>query len=319
MRLTEKQQELLAAIEFRAAEPAHVTGKLVRMREYTVQYQIRRLRVLGVIDLPRPVIDMHRLGFTHYFFYAACREEKGAGREQFVRFLEASGYVTWIFEVGAQYHIAFTISVRNAGEVSRFLDAIATRFGNIVGARALCAQVQFQYLGRRYLGTKNIPRLPWQFTVGNAELTITPEENKILRLLASASDPTVRSIARELGMPVATVERRIQKLEQDKIILGYYYWIDAQVFNRSSFIVTIKLHHIEPNFWSDLLSWVKEVQDVIYVVQTLGPWDYELLVEVAQQENIGGVSQALYRRFGEKIEALQTIPILKTHKIRSYP
>lgn len=319
MRLNKKQTELLAAVEFRAKSSAKELSRLLKVREYTLNYQLRRLKDLKLIDRPRPVIDMHRLGFTHYFVYVSIVSPKPSTKQALLDYLEVSPKVTWIFEVGAQFQLAFTVSARNIGELDEFIMSLVRKFPEVLSNHAICTQVGFEYLGRRYLSRASLVRPPLEFTVSAHNHSISRDDERILSAMAGAEVTTIREIADLVSIPSATVERHIQRLERDKVILGYFYWIDAEVFGRSSFTITIKLARLNPTFVTGLREWARQWPEVIILVRTIGPWDFELVVEVAGHGAASQITQSLYSKFGESVANLQVIPILRTHKIRSYP
>ena len=97
---------------------------------------------------------------------------------------------------------------------------------------------------------------------------IDSKDIKILEILRNNSRTKVRNIAKKLKIPITTVHKRIRKMEEDGIIIGYAtnvdyeklgFSISAYVHISADYVVLKKKNMSQEFFVSNILNKISEI------------------------------------------------------------
>jgi hypothetical protein len=76
---------------------------------------------------------------------------------------------------------------------------------------------------------------------------------------------------------------------------------------------------IDPEVSKQLLDFSVQHPQVIFFVENLGPWDYELGFETTSPKDVAVFTNKLYDLFGSRVHAIRPIQIFQTLRESSYP
>jgi DNA-binding Lrp family transcriptional regulator len=136
--------------------------------------------------------------------------------------------------------------------------------------------------------------------------------------MANSEYTTLTALARELHLPLTTLERRKQRLEDRGIISGYFHWIEAVALGMHPYIVLIYMKGISPDFKQRLSEFAKKEPHALYFIECMGNWDFELGIEVQDLKAVTNITQRLYDHFPGDMRTLKVIPVLNYFKAKNY-
>ena len=322
LKLSPKQCSLLHHLELDAGLSAAELAVRARMKPAMVLYYTRRFREGGLITARQPIIDGNGLGFTHYTVYLTLKIEAQRVVDKIIKYLSSAPQVTWVFELSGEYQLAFTISAEKPFEVNAALQDLLKAFPGMIFDKAICTQIAFAYLGRRYLKQHSVQsrsKAALNFHARPAEKFVDALDLKILSAMANRGESSGTMVAKLLGEPIATINRRISEMERRGVIIGYFHWIDAHKLGRSCYLLRIKIRGIAQCIAKSINNFIAEVPEVIFGLQCFGPWDYEIGVEVASDTEILPIVRKLNQVCGEQIYPVSSVTILEYHKFHSFP
>jgi len=107
-------------------------------------------------------------------------------------------------------------------------------------------------------------------------------DRKILRLLQRDSTAPLEQLARNVGISKTAVWNRIQRLQQDKVILKQAAFIDADSIGlHETFFVVVKTSQHEASWLKTFHNAVKDMPEITEAHRLAGDMDYILKVQVA--------------------------------------
>ena len=318
LRLSEKERNVIAVVELQAKLGIAEIAKRTGYRPSTVQYTLKKARERGIITDRRPMIDLNRLGYTHYTIYVALSSEREKLFEQ-LDTLRSSPEITWLFEIAGRFQYGISITVRHVAAVVAFLDKLSKLFGDNLIERKICTQGYFEYYGRKYLLTKRLktPRLSFEFN-DNA-LEIDAIDRDILRAMSSAEDRTLQELALRTSIPLATLDRRRKNLEARGIIHSYFHWVNSHALGRICYIFRITCRGAPAGLRKRVFDYAAQERDVIYAIACIGPWDYELGVELEGGTAVIELTQRVCAAFKKEVLSVEPVPVLRYLLIRNFP
>ena len=319
LKLTAREKNLLVVIELQAGKPLREIQRQTGLAPYTLRYLLKKLSTAGLLGPKRPIIDMNLLGYTHYNFFFSLTSESHRIRQSFLKFLSRSSHVSWMFELGGDFQYGVTISVKHVNVMNCFLQEISRKFGNIFFDKLYSQQISYQYFGRRYLTSQKLVSAPIKLELKESAELLDRQDARILEAMANLNYTTLTRLAQELGLPLTTLERRKQRLEERGIIAGYFHWIEAQTLGVHPYVILIYMKGISPDFKQRLEEFARKEPHVLYFIECMGNWDFELGIEVQELKTVTNITQKLYDHFPGDMRTLKVIPILNYFKVKNYP
>jgi len=110
------------------------------------------------------------------------------------------------------------------------------------------------------------------------ELGLDSKDREILFELDLNSRISVNKLAKKVKLNPGTVNYRIKKLEEKKIILGYYSVVDASLIGFEQFRVYLKYQYINPEKEEELLDYLMKNEMVWWVGKIGGEFDLAFVI-----------------------------------------
>ena len=331
MRLTEKERQILFSAQLQANAPVPVIRKASGYREHSIRYCLQQSLETRVIEM-RCFVDLCRLGYTMYTVYFSLAPDTVASREEFLSALIESPRVTWLGELGGDFQYGVTVCVRNLGEVARFLDELSERFGQIFLEKSIAARLLLSYFGNKYFAPKALDaarrktdrkpktvRDSFSYRVTESVVPIDELDHKILSALTAATYRSRRELARQLAVPLSTLEYRIKRLEEQQVIVGFYYQVDPQQIGVQSFLLLAAVKGIDRGLQERFWQFCTNHPNIVLAIHCLGNWDFEMAVDVEDARDIIRVTEEVRVALGGALHSLKTLPQFAYRKVCEYP
>lgn len=313
--LTQNETRLLAFLHMRADAGLQEISRATGLKPYTIQYSLRRLRERDLIQFS-PVIDVTCLGLFHFGVFMSTR---GTGADRLVSYLCESEEVSFVARFGGDYQLGFSICARNIVEVSRFLDKLSVRFNDAIFERLLAVRTELcDYPIKHLFGNAHRHRpLEW----GGAERLIQLDQldHEILSALPTIDTFSKAELARRISAPASSVDFRLRRLERQGVIKGYRFLIPLERFRVLPYCLFVLARQVDKTVRKRVRKFARFHQNVRFLVENLGAWEWEFGVEVTDQGEISRIIQNLYDQFGANIVSIKAQPVLSYEKVSNYP
>ncbi|MFH1650021.1 MAG: Lrp/AsnC family transcriptional regulator [Candidatus Woesearchaeota archaeon] len=135
-------------------------------------------------------------------------------------------------------------------------------------------------------------------------------DRKLLGELDGNSRTPLSVLARRLGTSKGTVLYRINRLKQEGVILGFYPVLDMGRIGYLLFRVFFRLKGINRQSESELIAYLKEKPEMMWVISVDGKYDLGLACITMTVHEMDDIWGAFMKRFGNYVEdvrfAIQT-------------
>lgn len=318
MRLLPQETKILAAVELNADRPIAQIRRETRCRDHTIRYYLERLKSRGIIER-RPFLNIYPLGYVDYALYFSMVSGGEKIREEMISNLVLSPQVSWIALLGGDFQYGIAICAKHHREVVQFLNRFSTAYPGAFFDKALSLRVGITIFPRKYLGGDKSSLKPVSFGGSSKAVAIDAKDFQILSTMEHHSYSSDRDLARQLGMPISTLEHRLKRLENEGIIAGCIYRVNAALLGMQHFRLIIYGKGFSSLLRKKLYSFAERHRFITYYIECLGDWDYELGVEVEQAENMVAITEEIYRNFGSEINTIKILPVFGHRKITNFP
>jgi DNA-binding Lrp family transcriptional regulator len=318
MKLSEKEATVLAASELRAQAPIAVLKKESGYKEHIIRHALRRLREREVIH-PIPVINLHRIGFSVYNIFFSSSAQGKTARQQIVRSLVSSPEAMWVGEFGGEYHYGVAFCARRPAHVVTFLQALSRKHKDVFLEKAVSLTVSSTLFPRKYLSGRRMTIEPVTVTFSDTIVEVDELDMNILSALSTFGDLSHRQLASKVQVPLSTLELRIRKLRERKVIVGDIYVVSPDHFDRQSFKLLVYTKGLDPELSKRMHIFCNQHRDIVYLFECVGVWGFEVGVEVARAEDVSSVMHEIYEYFGPAVNNIKLLTKFRYPKVRWFP
>jgi DNA-binding Lrp family transcriptional regulator len=320
MKISERQKQLLAAVEFAPFTPVQELARKLGTRAHTVHYDLQALKEAQVIQL-KPLIDVSRLGFQDIGLFFSVAAEKAGWEIKLAEFLARTAGVAWAGSMSGSFQYGVLFYTKQLRSIRELFFRLEKEVGTVALRKLLAPRIAYTRFSRSYLKGKTA-RLPKEaITLASAadNCSLDQTDLSILSVLARGQHYSLREVARDLGANYSTVQRRVKVLEQQKVIAGYCYEIDTAQLNLQSYKVFLQLSSSGPAVLKHFHAFAQKHARVTYIIETLGSYDLELGLEVEQSKHVNQITAELLAYGGKSLIDLTVLQELDDLVFNLFP
>ncbi|MBI2105525.1 AsnC family transcriptional regulator [Candidatus Woesearchaeota archaeon] len=320
MKLDKKDFKILYELDNNARIPYSKLSKKIGLSQESVRYRINKLVKEEIIRKFFTVIDISKLGFTFYKILLKLHNINEKKMEEITDYLSKNKDVVWLVSLDGNFDIGLVVKVKSILELNNIIEEIDKKFSQYINRRTISINILGEYLVRDYLINKSrLPIKEKSYKIESEEYKLDKIDLKIIQNLAENGRKTAIDIARELSISSDSVIQRKKKLEKEKIITGYNLILNNSNLNQIHFKVLINLDNFSPAKIDHLINYAKSINRIVYIIKTLGEWNYEFDIEVENIDQYKEIVMNLTNKFSTIIRDYNYLIIKKIHKYNLYP
>jgi DNA-binding Lrp family transcriptional regulator len=319
MEVSIKNKEILYLLESNAGLSFKAIAELGDTEEYTVRRTFHRFVEMKIITGRAVFVDSMLLGYDDYALFLSLKSMNAIEQTALLNSFKESPLTRWLADVGGTFDYAITLLSRTSREVRQFLDRLSEKHQDAFVAKELSLRTYMMRYPRRFLA----PSLKGcdTYVMGNRTETaeIDDLDRKILNHMSRGHFTSDNQLATELGVSGSTIVRRVAGLQQSGVLLGATYRIDSALLGYCAYRVLITMKRLGADLRRRIIQFCDKELSVRIMVETLGSWDYELELELAEGRQIKQFTGRLYEAFPNEINALNVIPIFQHLSYAGFP
>ncbi len=316
--MSAKEATILAAAELRAQAPIGLLVKESGYREHVVRHALRRLQERQVIT-PLPVVNLHQIGYSVYNIFFSTAAEGKAARQAIVKSFVSAPEVMWVGEFGGEYHYGVAFCAKRPAHVIEFLHSISKKHRDVFLEKAVSLTIASTLYPRKYLTQRKLSVEPVTIKFTSDPVEVDELDMRILGAVSSHGDLSHRQLAQKLRMPLSTLELRVRKLRERRVIIGDIFVVSPSKFDKQSYKLLVYTKGIDEAISRKMHLFCSAHPDIVYLFECFGVWGFEVGVEVSKAEEVSSVMQELYEFFGPSINTIKLLTKFRYPKVRWFP
>lgn len=313
-------RKILFELDNNSRQPYSQIAKAVGAPQETVRYRINYLVKIGVINKFFTVVDTAKLGVAFYKVLLRLHNVNEKRIQRIIAYLARNSLVVWLVSLDGSYDISFVARVNNIMQLDGLVDDLNARFKNSIRRKVLSVNVIGEYLTRSYLLSHERSRYNSpSYTADSDQLAADETDERILRQLTISSRKTCVEIASQLRISPDCVLERIRKLERKKIITGYHIDLNNDKIDQTHYKVLLYLNNASPQKIGSFVNYCKTIPRIVYIIKSLGEWNYEIDVEVENIQQLRKIMMDLTMKYSSIISDYNALAVSKIYKYNFYP
>lgn len=315
MKLTDKERVVLAAADLQAEAPMPVLRKETGLREHTIRYAMRRL-IQREVATPIPLVNLQLLGHTIFNIFFSVGAEKRSTRQALVRALLEAPEVVWVGEFGGEFQYGIAVVGSHIGAAIELLTQLSRKFQNVFFEKSVAIQSSVTVFHRRYLTSRTMSVKPLTCRYTRDIVEIDDLDRKVLTGLASHGQESHRQIALKLRMPLSTFELRVKKLKESGVLVGHILAVNCASYGMQGYKLLVYAKGMNLDLARGLSKFCDRHRSVVYLIECIGSWDFEIGVEVNHPQEVTEIVQELYEEFGAMVNTIKLLNRFSDLKFR---
>ncbi|VVB58819.1 putative HTH-type transcriptional regulator [Candidatus Anstonella stagnisolia] len=314
-KLDKKDRLILYELDRDCRQPLSSIAKKAGLARESVLYRTKRYKEGGLIRDFLTVVDMSKLGFEHYKVFAKMRHISAAEEKELIQDLCSNPFVTWLGSCEGEYSLIFAIKARSLLELRRVLKEINSKYWMHFLEQDISPIAAAHHFYRDYLAEKGSAierKIEW----GSREGAVVLEEKDALVLDALCKDSraSAAAIAQSVRLSPSSVLQRIRRLEKEGIVTHYTIWPNVNALKGFYYKVLISLHNLDPKKEARLLSYCEHHPNIVFAVEAVAQWQFEMDVEVENGEEFRALMRDFLEKFDDIVSDYTPLNIYQEHK-----
>jgi len=319
MKLDKKDKKILYGLDRNARQPLTKIAKKVQLSRESILYRLRKYHKQSIIRDCLTVIDMAKLGFTHHKVYLKLHNITEEQEKELVQDLINNPFISWVSSCDGKYSLVFAVKATSLVELNKIMKKINNEYWRFIMEQDTATIIQGTHFYRDYLiGKKGTTErtIVWGGEPEKTELDKT--NTAILDALAADSRINAVEIANKLKISSDAVIQRIRKLEKAGIIQHYMIWPDVNKLQGLFYKVLVTLHNIDEEKEKKLRSYCLQNPNIVYIVNALGPWQFEMDIEVKDIQEFRNLIRDFLNNFPDIVSDYTALNIYEEYKFRFF-
>lgn len=320
-KLDVKDRKILYELDVNSRQTNSEIAKKVGLSKQVVGFRIKRLVKEKLILFFYSVIDISKLGFTvHKNFLRLQNLDRGKEKE-LIDFLVNHPNVVWVASCDGKFDLAFGTWAKDMAFLDKTIAELNKKFGECIAERQIATIIRGDYFVRDYLINREKPSAYRESFFGAVPSPVKMDKNdwKILVLLGKNSRITVVEISNEVKLSVDAIAERIKKLEKSGVIKHYNIVPNESKYPYLHYKVLIGFRNVSEDRERSLREYCRTNPNIVYIVKSLGPWEFEIDMEVENAEQFREIMMDIKTQFNDILKDYSALQIYQVHKYNFCP
>jgi len=283
MELDALDRKILLCLEEDGRQHAKAIARKARSSGDVVEYRARRMEKEGVIVKHMAFVNFSELGYIGYGVFCCFVGEK---RNNAIEHLRVHERVYWLAEFGGRFDLAFAVMARDDFEFYSIFGKIKEKLHGVLGGWKVAIRMQLMQLPRSYLapGERGEKAIAPYFGKALGKEKLDAADFSVLKAISQNARMDTVAIAKKVKMPASTVAFRLKKLQERKIIQGFSPQVSCQKYGFQSYQLFLEVENLDEEKRQKILNYAQGSPNVVFVIETLGEWNFEIIYEVKDQK-----------------------------------
>jgi len=309
--------KVLAAVEMRARHSYRDIAAQVNISEQLVQYHCERAGEERQISGWNAIIDLSQLNQTFYLLYFRFFGLDAKKEERWIKQTQDSPGVSLIARTIGRWNATVGIVAPSPDILAANIQSITNSISHNVAELAVTTEIECTYTSLQLLAKQ--PLIMWRTSQQRQNRNLDELDRAILSVLANDCRTPASSIASDHDVAPSTIQRRIERLEQDNIILGYRALINYEALGFHQYRLLVKLSDLKTATIDRLRAFLAKSGRVQSISRYLGLADVDFRCHASSLEDLATFIGEIRDMFASEVLQIEIVPLFYWQRFNSFP
>lgn len=313
--MDKKDQKILIELD---KDPRITTSKLakkVRISQQVADYRLKKLTEQGYVAKFGTIIDLYRLNIQQYRIFLRFKGIGADKKKKIFTFLKKHPQVYWAARIGGRFDLLIVIGVANYPSFEEWMDELYKAFPQCFHDYRANYVLTHEMYKHKYW-SQHTPSDFISYGTGVDIEKIDELDWKILKQIKDNCRIPALQLAQKFKTTYKTIQNRIKKLREQKVILGERLFIKDETSPR--FIVLLSYSEFSKTKEKKLFAEFREHPEITQSLHMFGTWPVFLHVRAKSSEDLQNLIIQLRERH-PLIQNHEAIPVFEDILINLLP
>jgi len=317
--MDKKDKEILYELDLNARKTISHIAKKVKLSKEVVGYRIKRMIENGIITGFYSVIDVTKLGYTHARFFLKFKNISPNEEKELVEFFVKHPRFWWVGPItGSLYDLGIACWVRDVLDCHMLKEECLGRYRKKLDGLRDSFYSNIYSWGKKYLDEKNDKRLSTVISGRSRIIDYDEYDIKLLTILSNDARISTVNLAGKVGLSITAVTHRLQKLIENKVILGFRPKINLDKLGYYWYKVEFQLEDYKCK--KALIAYFSSHPNAVYAYESIGGGsDIEVEFEVESHNQFKEIITDIRSKFKDSIRNYIYYIWIKEEKVSYFP
>ncbi|MBS3079508.1 Lrp/AsnC family transcriptional regulator [Candidatus Pacearchaeota archaeon] len=311
--MDELDRKILYEISENARESHNVLARKLRCSREVFDYRLKKFQDQRIINTYQARINISNFIYGGYILLIQTINLSKKSEKLILNKVKSNQKTQFIGNIGGEYDLIIGFTTKNINDLYDYINFINSCFGKSKSKSLLLTMVKeikdsYKSLFSSSEEPNNIVSMP----IISIKIKIDDIDKKIL--IALGNDATLASwkIADKTKISEVAIRKRISKLIDSKLILGFRAMIDPSKLDYQAHDLFIKVNSKSEKDEIELINLFQSRKDVTYAVRTIGEYDFVIRLLVKNNIELKNYIQELRNKFPDIISNIISQPLFET-------
>ena len=315
-----KDRKILYELDIDSRQSFRSIGRKVGLSKDVVASRVKKLVDKGIIVRFYTYYDELQLGLNLLRFYFKFQYVTPDIKKEIIDHFIENEYVKSLFSAQGSYDFGVVMNVEKISDIYPFWKKTLEKYGDYFSEQVFSAYMGELIYGQSFLldETEKPERAPKRSNLGLVK--IDDLDLEILKLLSTDARMPTLEIAKKLKSNVTTINSRIKRLVEKKVILAFTVEVDLDKLGYQGWKVDFylseytKINQIIENPEKNSLVLIEKNPHILCVDYTIGYADLELEINVRNINQLHDIIEDLHAKFPKIIRKYSYFRAVKFYK-----
>jgi Lrp/AsnC family leucine-responsive transcriptional regulator len=300
-----KDREILFELSLNGRISLTELAQKVNLSKQVVSYRIKQMEEKKIIKRYYAITNVYSLGKAHYRVFIKYQNMNSEMEEALREYLLQHPRIAWLLYLDGDFDLFFVVWADNIVKFEAVYDDVIGKFGQYFQEKYFSIATRIEYLPYRFLLDQAYGnRASTSFVFGDRFEHHKPDklEKKILTILNHEGRIYTSDLSERCGITPRGIKKKIGQLMEKKIIIGFNVKIDHNLLGYTYRKVLLKLNDTSRKELEKLSIYLKGKKNVIYLLKTIGTYDFEFELMSRSAEEFYNLIKELRLEFAHNIK-----------------
>lgn len=316
--LDETDRRIILEYEENCRDSINKIAQRMGISKRVLEYRLGRLIKKGVIIGFAAVFDYSKLGYINHEVWMQLKSTDEEEKEKFIQYLVKNPDVGWVVECGGKFDCAIGIMAKESVTFSSILKKIIWDNPGIVLDYYILISTKIYSYPRSYLleEESQAKRGKLFFSGPPEKVNLDKIDMKIIALMSKNAKMSAVEMAEKAGISPNTVRKRIESLEERKVIKGYKAIVQPSMLGLQNYELLVKTICISREQEEELEAYARSNPYLTIFIECLGEWDLNFAMDARDFAHFLSMLSEFRTKFAPIINDFDFVSIVNVRKFQ---
>ncbi len=317
IKLDVKDKKILTLLDENSRYTNTEIAKKVGLSKPAIEYRIQRFEKNNVIFSYYTVLDVTRLGYSHYKLYFKFQNTNVEEEKEITDYWMKNKNSVWVGQIRGRWDLAVSVFAKSNFEFGKILGEFMNKFSKYILEKDILLTEYSPVYSREYLEkTKHT-----EFVYGRPKELYELDEIdiKIIKELSNNARINIVDLSEKLGMTRDVINYRLKKLTENEVIVQYRCYLNLHNIGINHYKIIFRTKNLNEESEKKLKAYIDSHKKATQFLKLIGSWDLEVEFETENEDELYGILTDLRKKFSDVIRDYDILRITETYKYNYFP